>query len=189
VKSPYLRSISLAAILLLLTSGIALAQLTLSIQPDCIECCPLPGLGPCPGYTARVTSRGWDHFERLNLILTGPGPAGPFGTFGFFSADDRGRFELQVILLCENPWDVGDEASVQFEDNYWWIHPEWQPADYGRWTLDISGESGSASGSFLFAEDCDLPEFVAEPATMVLLGGGLTALAGYAGVRWRGRKV
>jgi hypothetical protein len=31
------------------------------------------------------------------------------------------------------------------------------------------------------------PEFVPEPGSLLLLGGGLASLAGYAGLRWRAR--
>ena len=189
MKNRYLRGICLATVLLLLTGSVVLARLALAIDPDCVECCPLQGLGPCPDYTAFVTSSGWEGSERPNLILTGPGAAGPFGTFGFFSADDRGRFELQVILLCENPWGVRDEASVQFEDNYWWVHPEWKRSDYGQWALEITGESGSVEGHFLFSENCEPATFVPEPRAAVLMGSGLVGLAGYAGLRWRSRKA
>jgi hypothetical protein len=44
-----LRSVWLALVLLALACGTAFAQLGLSIEPRCIECCPLQGLGPCPG--------------------------------------------------------------------------------------------------------------------------------------------
>jgi len=181
-----LRSVWLAAILVLLTCGTALAQLSLSIQPGCIECCPLEGLGPCPGYTAFVTSRGWQPDERLILVLTGPGPAGPFGT-GFLSADDEGRLELQLIFLCQNPWLAEDEATVQSVEKYWWIHPEWRPGDYGPWHLQVLGNSGEVQGDFLFAEDCVAAEFVPEPGSLLLLGSGMAVLAGYLAHRrqWR----
>jgi hypothetical protein len=180
-----LRSVGLAVLLLALACGTAFAQVGLSIVPACLECCPLEGLGPCPGYAASVTSRGWEPNERLTLVLTGPGPAGPFGT-AFFAADDEGWLEVQLIFLCENPWLTDEDVTAQVKDRYWWIHPEWKPADYGQWSLDISGESGSATGRFLFADDCSAAEFVPEPASLILLGAGLAGLACYGGLRRRG---
>jgi len=187
VRNSLPRALCLGVALLTLGTGLALAQASLSIEPGCIECCPLEGLGPCPGYTARVTSRGWQPDERLILVLTGPGPAGTFGT-GFLGADDEGRLELQLIFLCQNPWLAEDEATVQSVEKYWWIHPGWKPEDYGPWRLEVLGNSGDVQGEFLFAEDCVAAEFVPEPGTVLLLGGGLMGMAGYAGLRWRSRE-
>jgi hypothetical protein len=180
-----LRSFGLAVLLLGLACGTALAQVSLSIVPGCVECCPLEGLDPCPDYATSVTGRGWEPNEPLILALTGPGPAGPFGT-GFFGADDEGRLEVELVFLCENPWLAEDEATAHFKGSYWWIHPDWEPADYGQWRLEVTGQAGSVAGWFLFAEDCSAAEFVPEPATLVLLGGGLLGLACYGGLRPRG---
>ncbi len=185
MRNAGLRSVGLAVVLLALACGTAFAQVSLNIVPGCVECCPLEELGPCPDYAAFATSRGWEPNERLTLVLTGPGPAGPFGT-GFFGADEQGRFELQLIFLCENPWLAEDEVTAQVKARYWWIHPEWRPADYGQWHLDVSGESGSVTGRFLFADDCSAAEFVPEPASLILLGAGLAGLACYGGLRRRG---
>jgi hypothetical protein len=133
-----------------------------------------------------VTSRGWEPDERLILVLTGPGPAGPFGT-GFLGADDEGRLELQLIFLCQNPWLAEGEATAQSVEKYWWIHPEWRPGDYGPWRLQVSGDSGGVQGDFLFAEDCVAAEFVPEPGSLLLLGSGMAGLAAYLAHRrhWR----
>jgi hypothetical protein len=187
MRNPFLGSIWLATSLVLLTCGTALAQLSLGIQPGCIECCPLEGLGPCPGYTAYVTSSGWQPKESLILMLAGPGRAGPFGT-GFLGADDEGLLELQLIFMCENPWLAEGEATLQSAEKYWWIHPEWRPEDYGLWHLEVRGDAGKVQGDFLFAEDCEAAEFVPEPGSLVLLGSGAIGLALYLGRRrrWRG---
>jgi len=56
------------------------------------------------------------------------------------------------------------------------------------WQRDWEGTViDSATDSFLLAESCEV-EFVPEPGTIALLGSGLAGLAGYAGLRWRGRK-
>jgi len=185
VRKTRLRSVWLALVLLTLACGTAFAQVDLSIEPGCIECCPLPWLEPCPEYAAFVVSRGWEPGERLIQVLTGPGPAGPFGT-GMLSADDRGRLELQLIFLCENPW-LAEEASASFGEKYWWIHPDWRPSDYGGWKLNVSGESGSVVGYFRFAEDCAAAEFVPEWGSLLLLGSGTVGLGGYVAMRreWR----
>lgn len=188
MRNPYLRGMSLATVLLLLTTGTALAQLALSIQPACIECCPLNELGPCPGYTAWVTSTGWKSYESPSLVLSGPGPAGPYGTSGFLAADDRGTLELQLIFMCENPWLAQTEASVDFQQNFWWIHPKWKAADHGLWKLEMKGKRGAVKEDFLFAEKCEWATFVPEGGAAVLLSGGLVGLAGYAGLRWRTRR-
>lgn len=171
------RALCLGVALLMLGTGLALAQASVRIEPSCVECCPLEGLGPCPGYTAFVTSRGWEPNQRLTLVLTGPGPAGPFGT-GLFSADGRGHLDVQLIFLCENPW-LAEEATAQFVDMYWWIHPRWRPADFGEWTLEVGGREEYAAASVLFTEDCVAAQFVPEPASLVLLGAGLLTVAGY----------
>jgi hypothetical protein len=186
VDRTQVRSVYLALTLFLLAVATAFAQVSLAIEPGCIECCPLEGLGPCPGYAVVVVGDGWQAKERLVLILTGPGPAGPFGT-GFMSADDTGRLEVQLIFLCENPWLAEEEATVRFVDGYWWIHPDWQPQDYGLWKLEASGDSGSIAGSFLLADDCAAAEFVPEPGTAMLLGTGLAGAAAYAVQRLRRR--
>ncbi len=185
MKNPYVTGICLAAMLLMLTVAVAAAQVTLTLKPDCIECCPIQGLGPCPGYTAWVTSTGLGSLELPVLTLTGPGPAGPFGTSGFLAADEHGGLKLQLIFLCENPWRVDEESTAQDVDYYWWVHPRWKTADYGQWTLHISGQSGQAEAHFLFAEDCESAAFVPEPATVLLLGGGAAGLAGYASLGLR----
>jgi hypothetical protein len=177
VRHSLARALCLSVALLTLGSGLALAQAWVSIEPSCVECCPLEGLGPCPGYTALVTSEGWEPNQRLTLVLRGPGPAGPFGT-GLFSADERGHLEVQLIFLCENPW-LAEEATAQFVEKYWWIHPQWKPADFGEWTLEVGDQQGSAAANVLFAEDCVAAQFVPEPASLVLLGGGLLTMAGY----------
>jgi hypothetical protein len=186
VRKTRLRAVCLALVLLAWACGTALAQLNLSIEPGCVECCPAPWLEPCPEYAATVVSCGCEPGERLTLMLMGPGPAGPFGT-GILSADYSGRLELQLIFLCENPW-LDEEATASLGEKYWWIHPSWQPSDYGQWTLKVSGVSGSTAGHFRFAEDCAAPEFVPEGSSLLLLGSGAVGLGGYVTLRGKRRR-
>jgi hypothetical protein len=186
VEMTQVRSIFLTLILFLLAAGTAFAQLSLVIEPSCVECCPLENLGPCPGFTTGVVGKGWQANERLVLVLRGPGPAGPFGT-GFFSADDTGGLEAQLIFFCENPWVAAEGRPAQLSDGYWWIHPDWRPQDYGLWNLEVRGDSGSTAASFLFAEDCAAAEFVPEPGTAMLVATGVAGAAAYATLRLRGR--
>ena len=88
---------------------------------------------------------------------------------------------------------AGEEATARFVDWYWWIHPDWQPQDHGRWRLEVRGDSGSVEGDFLFAEDCAAEEFVAEefvqePGTVLLLGSGTAGMAAYAALRLRAQR-
>ena len=93
-----------------------------------------------------------------------------------------------MIFLCENPWLAGEEATAGSADGYWWIHPDWQPQDHGRWRLEVSGDSGSVEGDFLFAKDCAAEEFVPEPGTVLLLGSGMAGMAAYTALRLRTRR-
>jgi hypothetical protein len=186
VERTQARSVYLALTLFVLAVATAFAQLSLIVEPGCIECCPLEGLRPCPCYTAVVVGQGWEPDERLVLILRGPGPAGPFGT-GFFSADDTGRLEAHLIFLCENPWLAEEGGTSQLSDGYWWIHPDWKPQDYGLWKLEVRGDSGSVAANFLFAKDCAAAEFVPEPGTVMLLATGMAGAVAYATLRLRRR--
>ena len=67
------------------------------------------------------------------------------------------------------------------------------PGPLGEWRVQfwqpVPGMPVSyAEARWVVAEDCSAYEFVPEPGSILLLGSGLTGLAGYAGLRWRRRE-
>jgi hypothetical protein len=186
MKKHWLRGLLLGVSLaLLLSGGVALAQ-SGSIEPYCYWCCDkCEEEWGCDGWI--LSSSGWDANEWLDLTLTSPGPGGTLSLLDRVPADADGDVLFDVYIMCPECVEAFKVQGVP--PDYVAIGGNWQPGDYGEWTLELEGAAGKVMGKFYFAEDpsdCQVEEeFVPEPGSMLLLGSGLAGLAGYAALRWR----
>jgi len=174
---------------LILASGVTLAQdgLFNYFNKDCLECWPGPDEPTLDDYFIKWNAGGWSHQYELCLRITidGEKVEGPPDCSRPPEVDE---IEQEIWLPCE--WNgsvfssaLGRELGASNAD----------PGPLGTWKWRLWQRDGqgtvidSATDSFLLAESCEV-EFVPEPGTLALLGSGLAGLAGYAGLRWRGRK-
>ncbi|HUW14716.1 MAG TPA: PEP-CTERM sorting domain-containing protein [Anaerolineae bacterium] len=186
MKKHWLRGLLLGvSMALLLAGGVALAAPRMTITPYCNVCCdkctePLA----CDGWG--VSINGWVPPELVLLTLTSPGPAGEFGLYSIVLNPD-GTFLFDIYLMCP---ECVEDLSIQVLGDHLLLWEDWQPGDFGEWAVELKGATEKVEGALYFAGDlgeCRAMEFVPEPGTLVLLGGGLAGLAGYATLRWRAR--
>ena len=186
MKRHWLRGVLLGVSLsLLLAGGVAVAQgLFITVDKECVECWSGRGQPTEDRYLLELTFGGWNPQYLLCESLKIDGVLQMRACGGPPPPEDP--FTQTLWLPCE---PVLGAASILGHD----VDVS-QPIDpLGEWVVRFWQENppgtvvDSASVSFLVAETCEV-EFVPEPGTLLLLGSGLAGLAGYATLRWRGRK-
>jgi hypothetical protein len=179
----------------LLVGGVALAKgLYVTADKACVECFPMErgdaNALPMPipeEYQVPVTFGGWiqnpnyllcsrliaPSFNGEPLFLCGPPPVQDPQTFDWWLPCDLSPGSESSLL------PEGVDASAGIEHLY------------GEWTYQVKlldaneNRIDFAEASWLLAEDCAAALFVPEPGSILLLGGGLASLAGYATLRLR----
>jgi hypothetical protein len=172
---------------LLLSAGVAMAaSLYVKVDTDCVNCVP-EGAVPGPDNIVTIEFGGWtpgdylclrwtvDSFtlmESCGTVMSSP----PSMSQPAFPCDFK-VVPMDVSFL-EGEVSPANDLTTWLGTHTWSIREENPPGT----VVDQD------SVSFLVAEDCALAMFVPEPGSIMLLGSGLAALAGYATLRWRARE-
>jgi hypothetical protein len=195
MKKHWLRGVLLGASLaLLLSGGVALALVTLSVDQECFECWPAAAAGPDDEHVVLVTLEDYD--DELDLCRSlefNPELVWELGCIPEESVADP-PCEMSLWVDCQNMGLYMEDTCYGAAPRAGWpaeAGPAFVPVvEYGDWVLRVwQDQEEPVEVDLTFAEDCAAleEEFVAEPGTLMLLGSGLMGLAGYATLRWRAR--
>jgi hypothetical protein len=191
MKKYWLRGMLLGvSMALLLAGGVALAaSLDVDVVPKCTGCWDGPWDQVPEEYIFTVIIADWDARYQYCNWWTIAGEI--WAPDHCWTPWDDPNYELYFIPCGGWPMYIGPvpelSGSLGAQDG---ATNNADGAPYGEmrirgWQVE-TGESDEVA--WLYAEDCFAATFVPEPGTIVLLGGGLAGLAGYATLRWRTRE-
>ena len=194
MKKHWLRGMLLGVSLaLLLAGGVALAQVTLTVDKDCIDCwegIPREGVDPPASFIAEFLVSGLDEGELVCGRISAGGEV--MGELECGPPPEGGTRRAYIYASCP---EYSNIAFLFLNDYHKMPDLFMDPLVLGDWTFEVwqepynDGTEGflAASAHIRIARVCQVEEFVPEPATIALLGSGLAGLAGYAALRWRAR--
>lgn len=173
--------------------GMSLALLLAAgcADKDCIQCYPatLQTLDQLVDeryvlHLSAALTEGQEYCA--NLYLNG----GPLGEKPECGSLEGTEVNASFFVTCDDPTyvlftDTNERGVIGQVEN-----------PFGEWQFGagvVNGDQAQAANDWdwvvewVVADVCE-PEFVPESGTVILLGGGLAGLAGYATLRWRSRR-
>jgi hypothetical protein len=189
-RAGVLMGLSLA---MLLAGGVGLAAgVYIGVDQECFECFAQQGVSGIPDdYVVELTLGGWGTRSEVCYQISDPANE-HWAKWCAAAGDMQSPCSVALWVECDSLLGfVHDDCHLND------IAPmNGLKSHYGEWLAQVYEGAGESEISrdtiaFVFAEDCAALrelDFVTEPSSVLLLGGGLAGLAGYGVLRWRRRQ-